>query len=281
MSDTRRDESFALETTDQLAFLTCTPIRQSEAIVHAFSTRLGGVSGLPYASLNLSVGSGDDPRHVQENRRRFGHAIGFDAADLVALRQVHGNRVAILAAGRDPRIVRGTPGDALITDRPQLPLAVITADCFPVILVAPRLPAVGIIHSGRQGTAAQVVPTAIELMCQEFRVQPDTMVGAVGPGIGGCCYEVDAASAEPFITQYSDEDAVYRPSRQGHVYLDLQRAILQQLEAVGVPSSQVWSADLCTACHPQWFYSYRREGPRSGRMLNVVMIQSTARDASR
>jgi polyphenol oxidase len=274
-------DHFALETTGQLAFLTCTPIRQYEAVVHAFSTRLGGVSGPPYASLNLSWGSGDDPRDVQENRLRFSHAIGFDAADLVALRQVHGNRVAILAAGRNPRLVRGTPGDALITDRPQLPLAVITADCFPVVLAAPRLPAVGIVHSGRKGTAAQIIPTAIELMCQEFRVQPDAVFGAIGPGIGGCCYEVDAASAEPFITRYSDADAVYRPSRPGHVYLDLQRAILQQLEAVGVPPSQVWSADLCTACQPQWFYSYRREGPRSGRMLNVVMIQSTSRDASR
>jgi polyphenol oxidase len=277
----RATDHFTLETTDQLTFLTCTPIRRYEAVVHAFSTRLGGVSGPPYASLNLSVGGGDDPRHVQENRRRFSRAIGYDAAALVALRQVHGNRVAVLAAGRDPRIVRGIPGDALITDRPQLPLAVITADCFPVILVAPHLPAVGIIHSGRKGTAAQVVPTTIELMCQEFGVQPDAVFTAIGPGIGGCCYEVDAASATPFITRYADGDAVYRPSRPGHVYLDLQRAILRQLQAVGVPSSQVWSADLCTACHPQWFYSYRREGPRSGRMLNVVMIQSTTRGASR
>jgi YfiH family protein len=272
---------FALETTGQLTCLTCTPIRQCEAVVHAFSTRQGGVSCLPYASLNLSAGSGDDPRHVQENRRRFSHAVGYDAPDLVALRQVHGNRVAVLAAGSDPRIVRGTPGDALLTDRPGVPLAVITADCFPVVLVAPHLPAVGIIHSGRKGTAAGVVPTAVELMCREFRLRPDAVFGAIGPGIGGCCYEVDAASAEPFITQYADGDAVHRPSRPGHVYLDLQRVILRQLEAVGVPSSQVWSADLCTACHPQWFYSYRRDGPRSGRMLNVVMIRSTTRDAPR
>jgi YfiH family protein len=172
-------------------------------------------------------------------------------------------------------MVRGTPGDALITDRPLLPLAVITADCFPVIFSAPSLPAVGIVHAGRTGTIARVVPVAIELMCQEFRLRPEAVFAAVGPGIGGCCYEVDEASAEPYLAQFSADDAVYRPSRPGHLYLDLQRVILQQLDAVGVPSSQVWSADLCTACHPQWFYSYRREGSRSGRMLNVVMMQST------
>jgi copper oxidase (laccase) domain-containing protein len=103
---------------------------------------------------------------------------------------------------------------------------------------------------------------------------------AIGPGIGQCCYEVDVASAEPFLSQFTHTAAVYRPSRQGHVYLDLQRAIQLQLRAAGVPPSHVWSADLCTACHPSWFYSYRREGPRSGRMLNVVMIRSVTASAA-
>jgi YfiH family protein len=253
---------------------------ESGHVIHAFSTRLGGVSEPPYAFLNLGLGSGDDRTRVHENRRRFGHAVGFDVDALVALRQVHGNQVAVLSAERDPRLVRGTPGDALITDRPLLPLAVITADCFPVILSAPSLPAAGIVHSGRTGTVAQVVPVAIELMCQEFRLRPEAVFAAIGPGIGGCCYEVDDASAEPYLAEFSADAAVYRPSRPGHVYLDLQRVILRQLDAVGIPSSHVWCAGLCTACHPQWFYSYRREGSRSGRMLNVVMIQSTLPYAS-
>lgn len=274
-------DPFALETKGWIAFLKCLPMGECARIIHAFSTRLGGLSKPPYASLNLGLGSGDDRARVQENRVRFGRAVGFDADNLLALRQVHGNQVAVLSEGKDPGMVRRTPGDALITDRPQLPLAVITADCFPVVLVAPSLPVVGIVHSGRKGTAAQVVPVAIDLMCQVFRLPPEAVFAAIGPGIGGCCYEVDDASAEPFLEQFSADDAVYQPGRPGHVYLDLQRAILRQLEAVGVPLSQVWYADLCTACHPQWFYSYRREGPRSGRMLNVVMIQSNTPHASR
>ncbi len=273
--------TFALETRGQIAFLRCTAMAEHARVVHAFSTRLGGVSEAPYASLNLGLGSGDDRTRVHENRVRFGQAVGFEADNLVALRQVHGNQVAILPEGQDPRMVRRTPGDALITDRPQLPLAVITADCFPVILIAPSLPAVGIVHSGRKGTAAQVVPIAIDRLCQVFRLPPEAVFAAIGPGIGGCCYEVDDASAAPFLEQFSAGDAVYRPGRPGHIYLDLQRAILRQLEAAGLPSSQVWYADLCTACHPQWFYSYRREGPHSGRMLNAVMIQSSTSHACR
>jgi polyphenol oxidase len=274
-------DTFVLESRGQIAFLRCTPMGERGRAIHAFSTRLGGLSDPPYASLNLGLGSGDDRARVHENRVRFAQAVGFDAENLVALRQVHGQQVAVLLEGRDPHMVRATPGDALITDRPQLPLAVITADCFPVVLAAPSLSAVGIVHSGRKGTAARVVSVAIDRMCQIFRLSPEAVFAAIGPGIGGCCYEVDEASAEPFLEQFSAADAVYRSSRAGHVYLDLQRAILRQLEAVGVPSSQVWHADLCTACHPQWFYSYRREGPRSGRMLNVVMIQSHTPHVSR
>jgi YfiH family protein len=266
-------DAFTFTTRDEVAFLTCTPLSGNERIVHAFSTRLGGVSTASYASLNLGFGSGDERGRVQENRRRYGHAVGFDAEALVALRQVHGNRVAVLSAGDAPHALRGSPGDALITDRPRLPLAVITADCFPVVLVAPNGPAVGIAHAGRRGTAAQLVPAAIELMCREYGVTPQGIVAAVGPGIGGCCYEVDEASAEPFLSQFSAAEAVHRSSRPGHLYLDLQQAILRQLAATGVPMSRIWSVNLCTACHPQWFYSYRRDGQRSGRMLNVVMIQ--------
>jgi copper oxidase (laccase) domain-containing protein len=120
------------------------------------------------------------------------------------------------------------------------------------------------------------VLTAIALVRRAFHVPPEAISAAVGPGIGRCCYEVDDASAEPFLSQFGAHPGVYRPSRPGHRYLDLQQAIGLQLSAAGVPSTQTWFADLCTACHPQWFYSYRREGIRSGRMLNVVMIQAQA-----
>jgi YfiH family protein len=248
--------------------------------MHAFSTRLGGTSEPPYASLNLGFGTGDSRSCVLRNRARFAQAIGFLPDDLMTLRQVHGNRVIVLTEASDLPLARGTPGDGLITNCFDLPLAVITADCFPVVLTIPSLPAVGILHVGRKGTAARIVTAAIALMCQEFDVSPKSVFAAIGPGIGRCCYEVDDASAEPFLTQFGADVGVYWPSRPGHLYLDLQQAILLHLCAGGVSSTQVWSANLCTACHPEWFYSYRRDGPRSGRMLNVVMIETSATPSS-
>jgi polyphenol oxidase len=272
--------AFLLETKREASFLTCKPMRQPGVIMHAFSTRLGGFSEPPYASLNLGLGSGDGRACVLRNRVRFGQAVGFNPDDLMTLRQVHGKQVIVLTKTTDPSPLRGLPGDGLITDRPHLPLAVITADCFPVVLAAPSLPVVGIIHAGRRGAAARIVPAAIALMCEQFDISPEVVFAAIGPGIGRCCYEVDDASAEPFLAQFAPDVTVYRPSRPNHLYLDLQQVILLQICAAGVPSTQVWSANLCTACHPQWFYSYRREGPRSGRMLNVVMIEAPTTPAS-
>jgi YfiH family protein len=265
--------AFSIQTEHGVSFLTCVPMCEFGVILHAFSTRLGGVSTPPYASLNLGLGSGDDRTRVQRNRAQFAQALGIKPNALVTLRQVHGNRVVALAKAADPALMQGQPGDGLVTNRPNLALGIITADCFPVVLAAPYLPAVGIVHAGRKGIAAGIVSTAIALMSQAFDASPEALFVAIGPGIGRCCYEVDEASAEPFETQFTPSDAVYWPSRPGHLCLDLQQAIGQQLRRAGVPPAQVWYADLCTACHSRWFYSYRQDGPRSGRMLNIVMIR--------
>ena len=273
--------AFALDLTAQIPLLACGPMRQPGVIIHAFSTRLGGSSEPPYASLNLGYGTGDSRACVLHNRARFCQALGFDADNLMTLRQVHGNRVVVVTTASDLSLAAGTPGDGLLTNRSHLPLAVITADCFPIILTVPSLPAVGILHAGWMGTASRLVPTAIARLSEEFEVSAKDVFAAIGPGIGGCCYEIDEVSAEPFIAQFPAAVGVYRPSRPGHLYLDLQQAILLQLHTAGVPAGQVWAADLCTACHAGWFYSYRRDGPRSGRMLNVVMIKTTTHPACR
>jgi YfiH family protein len=265
---------YAFETRHGVSFLRCQPITSELSVMHAFSTRLGGDSDGLYASLNLGSGSGDARPRVQSNRERFARAVGFKADALVTLRQVHASHVVSLTAAEDPLSVKGTPGDGLLTDRPQLPLAVITADCFPVLLIAPTVPAIGVVHAGRRGTAAGIVQVAVRQLCNRFGARPESLYIAIGPGIGGCCYEVDEGSARTLRPQFPDQAGVIRPSRPGHVYLDLQQANLLQLRAAGVPSTHIWAANLCTACHPEWFYSWRREGAQTGRMLNVIMLDA-------
>jgi YfiH family protein len=209
--------AFSFDSYDEILSLTCKPINWPGVIRHAFSTRCGGSSKPPYASLNMGFGSGDSRTCVLRNRASFGLAVGFDPNDLLTLRQVHGNHVMVLDTVSDRWRTQGMPGDGLMTNRPHLPLGVITADCFPIMLTLPHLPAVGVLHAGRRGTADHLVPMAIAQMCRQYGATAAEVFAAIGPGIGGCCYEVDADSAAPFIGQFPALVGVYRPSRPGAI----------------------------------------------------------------
>jgi hypothetical protein len=209
--------------------------------VVAFTTRVGGVSEGPYASLNLG-GKGDDAVHVAENRRRACESLGLDASRLAVNRQRHSPSVHRAKAGRVDE-----PGDGLWTDEPELPLLALGADCLPIAIAAvgPGPPALAVLHAGWRGLAEGVVEAGVGA------VGDRSLTAAVGPAIGPCCYEVGQEVAERF-----DEDL----TRDG--MLDLWTAAERALRRAGV--RQVERVDLCTRCNPELFFSHRRSGPVRG-----------------
>ncbi len=226
---------------------------------HGFTTRRGGVSTGPYRSLNLSPGVGDDPDRVAENRRRvlalFGHP------PLAELDQEHGARVAVVRApGR-------YPGDALVTDRPGLLLRVSAADCYPVLLEDPATGAVAAAHAGWRGVAAGVVENVVGALAKVAGAPPDRLAVAIGPGICGGCYqvgpEVIAAVARAGLPETWRPD----PRDQGRYLLDLQAAIVARLRSLGV--TRIWASHRCTF-EDEELFSYRRQGPKSGRMWGLI-----------
>ncbi|HEU5362042.1 MAG TPA: polyphenol oxidase family protein [Gaiellaceae bacterium] len=206
--------------------------------VVAFTTRAGGVSDGVYESLNLSVGTGDDPERVAENRRRACASLELDASRLSFNRQVHSPTVH--RAGR-----RGEPGDGLWSDEPGLPMLAFSADCLPIAIARSdgerRL---AVVHAGWRGLAEGVVDAAVAALGGET-------VAAIGPAIGPCCYEVG-----PEVSELFDEDLTVA----GH--LDLREAAERALRRAGVAS--VERLDLCTRCHPELFFSHRRSGRARG-----------------
>lgn len=163
----------------------------------AFTTRGGGISVGPYASLNLGAGSGDDPAAVATNSHRLASALGFRTADLARLRQVHGAEVAVVERPGPPGWPIGE-FDAAVTDRPDVVLLVLAADCVPVLLVDPERPAIGAVHAGWRGVAADAPGAAVRRMVEAFGSRPASLRAAIGPCIGPCCYEVDEPVAEAF-----------------------------------------------------------------------------------
>jgi YfiH family protein len=213
----------------------------------AFTTRVGGVSEGPYASLNLGRRTGDDVERVDENRRRACAALDADAERLALNYQTHSRRVYRAVAGS-----RGErQGDGLWADEPGLPVAALAADCVPIALarVNGSRPAVAVLHAGRVGLLAGIVASGVEAL------GGGRLAAAVGPAIGPCCYEVGEEVAAPFRERFGAGIARGR-------LLDLWTSAEQALREAGVAT--VERLDLCTACNPSLFFSHRRDGKPRG-----------------
>ena len=209
-----------------------------------FTTRNGGVSDGPYASLNLGRRTGDDVERVDENRRRACAEIGADADRLALNYQVHGSTINRAQPG-----VRGRPGDGLWTDEPGLPILAMAADCLPVALVRTNgAPAAAVVHAGWIGVAGGALEAGV-------RVLGRGVAAAIGPSAGPCCYEVGREVADRYRVRFG-----------GHVMrgrnLDLWAAAEASLREAGVDS--VETTGLCTICNPELFFSHRRDGKPRG-----------------
>jgi YfiH family protein len=248
----------------------------SEAVLVAgVTTRLGGVSRPPYDSFNLGFGSGDAPAAVAENWRRWIARHGVAAGRLWRARQVHGSRVADtaeLAPVADPAALPETAADGIVAWERRQWVSILVADCVPLFVWAPDLGAAAVVHSGWRGTAAGIARAAVRALTARG-ARPDRLWAGIGPCIGPCCYEVDEPVRRAFADQGHDLGSFTPLSAPERYRLDLVRANRWLLEEEGVPGAQVEASGLCTACHPDWFYSYRRDGPASGRMGAVVWLR--------
>jgi YfiH family protein len=230
----------------------------------AFSTRLGGVSTGPYESLNLGILTDDDPARVARNREALSQALGRESARVAMGWQVHGADVQVHheppARGRRGF---GSPGDDLarvdaqVTDSPDVTPLVLVADCVPLALAAPG--AVAMVHCGWRGVAAGIVERAVTAVRR--LAGAGELRAAAGPAIGPCCYEVGPEVIDAF-------------ARHGHAdafdgrMLDLPHVVRCELEALGVMDVAV--AGICVSCHPELFFSHRRDGGVTGRQAGLA-----------
>ncbi len=220
------------------------------------SLRSGGVSERPFGTLNLGHSAGDDLARVGENERRLAAALQLPGPPARA-RLEHGTRCIHVDAP-------GTyaPCDGLLTATSGLPLWLTVADCVPVFLTAGS-DWIGLLHCGWRGTAAGAVQVMVDALAAASGVPPAGQSAWVGPGIGGCCYPVGADVAARFPREALSDV-------EGRIHLDLPFAITRALAAAGLARGNVDSAGLCTSCRGDLFFSYRRDGARSGRMAAVM-----------
>lgn len=254
----------SLKTIDGLSYFEAPELAKINWIKHAFLTRQGGVSLPPYHSLNWGNLNGDLEEHVTQNRNRTAKAFGLNSGQFFLLRQIHQDGVLLLKQPGDQ-----TPSlleyDSVITDASHIFVGILTADCLPILIVDIRKRVVAAVHAGRQGTALHIVKKVLRKMEEAFNSSPGDLLISLGPSIGPCCYEIDDKV-------FRDEWKPFSVSKgRGKWLVDLARINISLLKADGIKEDQISWIDLCTCCHTDLFYSYRREG-QTGRQLSFIGI---------
>lgn len=241
---------------------------------HCFTTRYGGVSTGYLASMNIGIHRGDSRENVLRNYEILGNAIGFDPHRLVMTTQTHTDIVVPVGKEQEgaglfrPELPEC---DGLITATPGVALAAFTADCTPILLHDPVTGAVGAIHAGWRGTAAQIAGKAVAAMVGAFGCKAADIRAAIGPNIAQCCFQTDADVPEAMIKAFGAEAEAFIRADGVKYYLDLKQINALSLRRAGVESIAISHA--CTACEPGRFWSHRVVGKSRGSQGGIIVCK--------
>ena len=256
-----------------VTWLSYQAFEQFPDIVHAFSTRLGGVSQGIYSSMNLSFTRGDEDAAVHENYRRLAEAVGFSAEDIVTSDQTHTANVRVITEeDRGNGIMKPRPYtdvDGMVTNVPGLVLATFYADCVPLYFVDPKHKAIGLSHSGWRGTVNRMGQCTIDAMKKAFGTSPKDLIICIGPSICQDCFEVGEEVAEAFMESFKPEwhNEIIAPGKRPDKYqLDLWRANEIIFMEAGVKPENIHTTNICTMCNHEYLFSHRKVGNERGNM---------------
>jgi len=251
-------------------------IEAAGGAAHGFSTRLGGVSQGMWESLDLGPSRGDDPDHVRENYRRFLSAIGARGGRMAMTNQVHGGAVRCVTMAdvhTDPCDRVGYEADGLMTDLPEVALVVYSADCIPILFYDPARRVVAAVHAGWRGTAAGIAAVAVERMKEVYGCRPEDILAAVGPGIGPDCFETHEDVPNAMTAALSTAVLQHiRIKENGKFAVDLKGINAMRLEQAGLDPAHIAVSGICTACHPEKFWSHRKQGTDRGSMAAAIQL---------
>ena len=248
-------------------------------VKHAFSTRMGGVSEGPFATMNFSFTRGDDPKAVKENYRRMANALDVEMERMVVTWQTHTTNVRKVTEedfgkgvikDRDYRDI-----DGLITNIPGVTLVTFFADCVPLYFLDMKNKAIGLSHSGWRGTVHRMGQETLLRMREAFGTDPADVVACIGPSICQDCYEVGPEVIEQFrnaFAEYHHENLFYEKPN-GKFQLNLWEANRIVLSEAGIPKNQISVTDICTYCNPDLLYSHRRCADKRGNLCAFLCLK--------
>ncbi|MEA2598949.1 MAG: purine-nucleoside/S-methyl-5-thioadenosine phosphorylase / adenosine deaminase [Thermomicrobiales bacterium] len=244
-------------------------------VAHGLTRR---VAGLGVAEGNVAYGGGRDRDEAWEMRRAWCNAIELDAETLVTVQQVHGVEVA--AAAREDAGRGAVPGssplataDAIISAESGVALMTLHADCLPILLCAPDVPAIAAVHAGWRGTVAGVTARTVEALKREYGAVPDRTIAYLGPTNRGCCYEVGSEVVEGWLDYDPGDSAGALSQRGDRWYFDVALANRWALLAHGFRPGNIETSGICTQCASDQWFSHRAQGPDTGRFGAIIALR--------
>jgi polyphenol oxidase len=221
------------------------------------------------ANGNLAFHVEDDPLYVEENHAKLAKDLGYTKEKLVFMKQIHSNDVHRVTS--DDNFHTPPTSDALVTNKKNIPLMVMMADCSGLLFYDPVHEVIAAAHAGRAGAFSHIVTNVLEKMHEEFGCEPKDICVWVSASIGSCCYEVGEEIAKEALSL----DLAYAiDTKENRYYLDVNAILQKQLLAQGIQTSKLSFANICTACNTDTYYSYRAEG-LTGRFAGVIMLRES------
>ena len=251
----------------ELTWLKVPQWRRHNGLLHGFMGRRGGRSTGSFRGLNLSFRVGDDVQVVKDNMCDLKGAMGIHDGRVVTMKQVHGDRIVEV---KDRNIKEAGEADGMLTAEQDVFLGVLTADCVPILVVAPERRLVAAIHAGWRGSLAGIVSKTVKLFLDQHHVSPADLEVALGPSIDACCYEIHEDVAKPLMEQWGRlaEGAIEMRDQKTYLHLrNLNQAILRD---AGVPQNQIFQIGPCTSCSTADFFSYRKFNKETGRQISLI-----------
>ena len=256
----------------EITHLTVPQWQTHSGLLHGFMGRRGGKSVGVYSGLNVSYRVGDDPKVVSQNVCDMKQAVGIHDGKVVTMRQVHGDTIVEV---KDKHLKEAGEADGMITGENDIYLGVLTADCVPLLIIAPKQRLAAAVHAGWRGTFAGIAEKTVRLFKDQNNIDAADLEVALGPSIGVCCYEVKDDVAAPLMKKWGKLTTPSIAVKDGKSFVNLRRLNRDILRAAGVPGKQLYEIGPCTSCAPKDFYSYRRQGGETGRQISIVGWLST------
>lgn len=255
-------------------YLESKTLKECDFIDHAFCTRRGGVSEGKFANLNFSLQEGDKEEMVFRNLEIVASSFGLSVEQFFMANQVHSDRILVIDAGSS-----GTAGnqssdfDAIISDRSNLAIGILTADCVPVLMADRKKGVIGVVHAGWKGTSLKIAAKAVDTFVRRFSSSTTDIIAVIGPAIGHCCYQVDDVVFEAMKGDKSREFFFRECNEKEKWMFDLPLANRLQIQNAGVPPENISLTDICTSCRNDIFFSHRREMGKTGRQLSFIVLK--------